>query len=88
MAASDRGWSMDPEDMVQNIAGLWRDVDGLRPAAPPSEEELNAVLLRWNSLPAGEREKNVALLVMALAMRDRGLKRAFYQLLELEYKEE
>lgn len=85
---SDRGWSMDPDDMVENIAGLWKDVDDLQPAELPTEEEVDALWVKWHSLPESEQRLNLTVITIALAMRDKGTKRALYHLLELDYNED
>lgn len=83
-----RGWSMDPEDMVENIAGLWKDVDDLQPGEMPSEEEVDALWVKWHSLPESEQRINLEIIAIVLALRDKGAKRALYSLLELDYNED
>lgn len=79
---------MDPEDIVENIAGLWKDVDDLQPAEMPSEEEVDALWVKWHSLPESDQRINLEVIAIALALRDKGAKRALYHLLELDYNDD
>ena len=74
--------------MVENIAGLWKDVDDLQPAEIPSEEEIHALWAKWHSLPESEQSLNLTVITIGLAMRDKGTRRALYHLLELDYNED
>ncbi len=89
---SDRGWSMGQDDVVENISGLWQDVDGIRTEIAsegfPSDEELKALSLKWNSYTAEEQEKKMQIMVFNIALRDKHLNRALYQILEFAYEEE
>lgn len=82
--------SMDHDDVVDNIKGIWRDIDDLKPEDVPliGMEEVRALMTEFLSRDVEEQVFVIASLLFLDSLTDRKRLKSLYRALEVEFNDD